>query len=50
MYASDNSEVIPRANNPYWFTILVLNFGGRSPLDYPKIKTFICPALGFPET
>lgn len=44
MYANDNNEIIPRANNPFWFTILVLNFGGRSGLDYGKVKTFVCPA------
>src|SRR5262245_35607252 len=44
MYANDNQEIIPRANNPTWYTILTANLGGRSGLDYVKIKTFLCPA------
>ncbi len=44
MYASDNSDIIPRANNPLWFTILVANLGGRTGFDFVKIMTFKCPA------
>lgn len=44
MYASDNGDIIPRANNPLWFTILALNMGGRTGFDFQKIKSFKCPA------
>jgi prepilin-type N-terminal cleavage/methylation domain-containing protein len=44
MYAQDNSEIIPRANNPFWFSILQANLGGKTGTDYTKIKTFLCPA------
>jgi prepilin-type processing-associated H-X9-DG protein len=44
MYANDNQEIIPRANNPLWYSILTANLGGRNNMDYFKIKTFVCPA------
>ena len=44
MYANDNREVVPRANNPLWFSILTANLGGRNVFDFVKIKTFLCPA------
>lgn len=44
MYASDHGEVIPRANEPLWFTILAANLGGRTGWDFMKIKSFKCPA------
>src|SRR5215510_6326034 len=40
MYAQDNQDIIPRANNPRWFTVLVANLGGRTGFDYTKIRTF----------
>jgi type II secretory pathway pseudopilin PulG len=44
MYANDNSEIIPRANDPLWFTILVMNMGGKTGFDFQKVKSFVCPA------
>jgi prepilin-type N-terminal cleavage/methylation domain-containing protein len=44
MYAEDNNAIIPRANNPFWFTILQANLGGHDVNDYRKIKTFKCPS------
>jgi len=44
MYANDNQDVIPRANNPFWFTIVTLNLGAKTTNDFVKIKTFNCPA------
>jgi len=44
MYANDNQDIIPRANNPYWFTIITMNLGARSSNDFVKIKTFNCPS------
>jgi prepilin-type N-terminal cleavage/methylation domain-containing protein/prepilin-type processing-associated H-X9-DG protein len=44
VYASDNQEVVPRANNPIWYTILTANLGGRTGQDYARIKTFVCPS------
>jgi prepilin-type N-terminal cleavage/methylation domain-containing protein/prepilin-type processing-associated H-X9-DG protein len=44
MYADDNRDIVPRANNPRWFSILTANLGGRHGLDYARIKTFLCPA------
>ena len=44
MYANDNQDIIPRANNPFWFTIIVQNLGARTTNDFVKIKTFQCPA------
>ena len=44
MYANDNLDIIPRANNPTWYSILTANLGGRNGLDYARIKSFICPA------
>jgi len=44
MYANDNKEIIPRSNNPLWYSILSANLGARNGLDYVKIKTFLCPA------
>jgi prepilin-type N-terminal cleavage/methylation domain-containing protein/prepilin-type processing-associated H-X9-DG protein len=44
MYANDNNDVVPRANNPFWFSILQANLGGRNGFDYGRIKTFLCPA------
>ena len=44
MYANDNQDTVPRANNPRWFSILTANLGGRNGLDYVRIKTFLCPA------
>lgn len=44
MYANDNQEVIPRANKPNWISILTMNLGGRTGLEYNRIKTFVCPA------
>ena len=44
MYANDNQEIIPRANNPNWFSILALNLGARDGLDYGRVKSFLCPA------
>jgi prepilin-type N-terminal cleavage/methylation domain-containing protein/prepilin-type processing-associated H-X9-DG protein len=44
MYAEDNNSVIPRADDPFWFTILQANLGGRSTNDYSKMKTFMCPS------
>ena len=44
MYAHDNQEIIPRANNPTWYSILTANLGGRDRQDYARIKTFLCPA------
>jgi prepilin-type N-terminal cleavage/methylation domain-containing protein len=44
MYAHDNKEIVPRANNPFWYTVLTTNLGGRSGGDFVKIKVFICPA------
>src|SRR5215831_18095557 len=38
MYANDNQDIIPRANNPTWYTILTANLAGRSGCDYAKIK------------
>jgi len=44
MYANDNQDIIPRANNPLWFSVLTLNLGGKTVTDYARIKTFVCPA------
>ena len=44
MYAQDNQEIIPRANNPFWFTIITQNLGARTTNDFVKIKTFYCPS------
>jgi len=44
MYANDNQDVIPRANNPFWFTIITQNLGSKTTNDFVKIKTFQCPA------
>jgi len=44
MYANDNQEIIPRANNPLWYSVLTGNLGGRGGQDYARIKTFVCPA------
>ena len=44
LYAQDNQEIIPRANTPYWFTIVTLNLGARTTNDFVKIRTFNCPA------
>jgi len=44
MYANDNQDVIPRANNPYWFTIITQNLGAKTTNDFVKIKTFNCPS------
>ena len=44
MYAHDNQEVIPRANNPFWFTIITQNLGAKTTNDFVKIKTFNCPS------
>jgi prepilin-type N-terminal cleavage/methylation domain-containing protein/prepilin-type processing-associated H-X9-DG protein len=44
MYAYDNGEIIPRANYPLWFTILQANMGGKTGMDFQKIKSFKCPA------
>lgn len=44
MYADDNRDIIPRANDPYWYAILTANLGGRTNTDYTRIKTFVCPA------
>jgi prepilin-type N-terminal cleavage/methylation domain-containing protein len=44
MYANDNGEVIPRANNPIWFSILTINLSGNHGQDFSRIKSFKCPA------
>jgi prepilin-type N-terminal cleavage/methylation domain-containing protein/prepilin-type processing-associated H-X9-DG protein len=46
MYANENKDIIPRANNPFWYTILTANLSGpnASALEYTKIKIFMCPA------
>jgi prepilin-type N-terminal cleavage/methylation domain-containing protein/prepilin-type processing-associated H-X9-DG protein len=45
MYANDNRDIIPRANNPYWYTILSANLGGKGGTDdYTRIKIFLCPS------
>jgi prepilin-type processing-associated H-X9-DG protein len=44
MYANDNQDIIPRANNPVWYSVLTVNLGGRNGQDYARIKTFLCPA------
>jgi prepilin-type N-terminal cleavage/methylation domain-containing protein/prepilin-type processing-associated H-X9-DG protein len=44
MYANENDDIIPRANAPYWFTIIVRNLGGKTANDFLKYKTFSCPA------
>ena len=44
MYANDHLEVIPRADNPHWFTILALNLNGNGPTDFSKMRTLRCPA------
>jgi prepilin-type processing-associated H-X9-DG protein len=44
MYAQDNQDVIPRANNPYWFTIITLNLGVKDTNDFVRVKTFNCPS------
>ena len=44
MYANDNQDIVPRANNPTWYSVLTANLGGRNGLDYGRIKTFLCPA------
>lgn len=44
MYANDNQDIIPRANNPFWFTIITQNLGAKTTNDFVKIKTFQCPA------
>jgi len=44
MYANDNQDVIPRANNPYWFTIITQNLGVKNTNDFVKVKTFNCPS------
>ena len=44
MYANDNQDVIPRANNPFWFTIITQNLGAKTTNDFVKIKTFNCPS------
>src|SRR5262245_24494070 len=40
MYANENKDVIPRANNPFWFSILQANLMGpnASATEYVKIK------------
>jgi len=44
MYANDHQDIVPRANNPVWYSILTLNLGGRNGQDYARVKTFLCPA------
>jgi prepilin-type N-terminal cleavage/methylation domain-containing protein len=44
MYAEDNDQIIPRANNPRWFEILTLNLGGKGGTDFVKLKSFKCPS------
>jgi prepilin-type processing-associated H-X9-DG protein len=44
MYANDNQDIIPRANNPFWYTIITQNLGAKNTNDFVKIKTFNCPS------
>lgn len=46
MYAHDNNEIIPRANAPFWYSILTINLGGSSQNtnDFTRFKTFLCPS------
>jgi prepilin-type N-terminal cleavage/methylation domain-containing protein/prepilin-type processing-associated H-X9-DG protein len=47
MYADANNNMIPRANNPFWFQCLPRDLGGKVGNDYHRLKTFTCPS--FPE-
>lgn len=44
LYANENDEIIARANNPFWFTIIQGNLGAKGAFGYTTIKTFVCPA------
>src|ERR1044071_6580448 len=46
MYANENKDIIPRANNPFWYTILTLNLSGpnANTSDFVNVKSFMCPA------
>lgn len=44
MYASDNDDVIPRANDPYWFRVITLNLGSKNGDEFTRVKTFRCPS------
>ena len=44
MYAHDNEDIIPRANDPYWFTVITMNLGSKDGNEFTKVKTFRCPS------
>jgi prepilin-type N-terminal cleavage/methylation domain-containing protein len=44
MYANDHQDIVARANNPVWYSVLAANLGARNALDYGRVKTFLCPA------
>lgn len=48
MYADDHKDIIPRANNPYWFQILAGTIG-RKTSDFDKIRIFSCPSYPDPK-
>ena len=45
MYANEHQDIVPRANDPTWYSVLTPNLGGRTGADYTKIrKIFMCPS------
>jgi prepilin-type N-terminal cleavage/methylation domain-containing protein len=45
MYADENGDIIPRANNPLWYAVLTANLGGPSDTNgFVRVKVFMCPA------
>ena len=47
LYSDDNDGRIPRANEPYWFHIVMRNLGAKNNNELNRIKSLLCPS--YPE-
>jgi len=49
MYGDDNKGEVPRANNPYWYSVMATSLGANTAANFDKAKVMICPAYPRPD-
>ena len=49
MYGDDNKGEVPRANSPYWYSVLSPSLGANASANFDKAKVIICPAYPRPD-